>query len=93
MLYAITGRKDPAYVSQSPLQLSGEYSQEQFAEQIEGVPIVVMPIDPNDYKASISMDGITNAYRYYIVSEYLCELYTAMSLWRCICNLVFEESL
>jgi hypothetical protein len=71
MLYAITGKKDPAYVSQSPLQLSGEFTQEQFIEQIEGVPIVVMPIDPNDYKASISMDGITNSYRYYIVSEYI----------------------
>ena len=78
MLYAITGRKDPAYVSQSPLQLSGEYTQEQFVEQIEGVPIVIMPIDPNDYKASISMDGITNVYRYYVVSEYIYSNYVPL---------------
>ena len=37
VLYSVLGREDPVYVSQSPLQLAGEFSQEQFIKEIEGV--------------------------------------------------------
>ena len=78
ILYALMGRENPVYVSQSPLQLSGEYAQEQFVEQIKDVPLVIMPVDPSDFRASISLDGISNIYRYYIVSEYIYQKYVPL---------------
>ena len=58
LLYSIFRKKNPAYVSQSPLQLSGEFSQEQFIKQIKGIPIVFIPIDDN--RNSVTLDGFPN---------------------------------
>lgn len=73
-LYSMLGRKNPAYISQSPLQLSGEFTQEQFIKQIKGVPVVFMPSIIDD-RSSITLDGITNNYRNYKVAEYLYKEY------------------
>ena len=72
-VFSAIGKKDPAYVSQSPLQLSGEFSQEQFINEIKGTPLIVMPV-----VGANSLDGITNAYRYYKVYEYICQNYVPL---------------
>lgn len=77
-MYSAMGRECPVYVSQSPLQLSGEYTQEQFIQQIEGVPIVLMPYDKKNNRESSALDGISNAYRYYKVSEYIYRNYVPL---------------
>lgn len=81
-LYSALGRVCPVYVSQSPLQLSGEFTQEQFVQQIEGVPIVLMPYDNSNYRESSSLDGIANAYRYYKVSEYIYRNYVPLCTYK-----------
>ena len=75
LLYSVLGYRCPVYVSQSPLQLSGDFTQEEFIKEIKDVPIVLMPVDGGNYRASNSNDGITNAYRYYKVYEYICSNY------------------
>ncbi len=75
VIYSIMGRRCPVYVAQSPLQLSGEFTQEEFIKEIDGVPVVLMPVDGENYEASNSLDGLTNAYRYYKVYEYICQNY------------------
>ena len=74
-VYSAVNRKNPTYVSQSPGQLSGEFAQEMFIDEIQDIPIVLMPIDTEYYGYSNSLDGITNAYRYYKVAEYLYQNY------------------
>lgn len=84
--YALMNRRNPFYVSQSPLQLSGEFTQEMFIAQMKGIPLVLMPLD--EYRAAVRLDGIANAYRYYKVSEYisrsyvpLCRYGTSFAVW------------
>lgn len=71
LLYSIIGKENPVYVSQSPLQLSGEFTQKQFINEIRGIPVVIMPLAPNND----SLDGIANVYRNYKVSEYIYQNY------------------
>lgn len=73
LLYSIMERKDPLYVTQSPLQLSGEYTQRQFIRQMEGIPLVVMPLQY--YPFAVTLDDLPNVYRNYLVSEYLYQHY------------------
>lgn len=87
-LYSVIGKENPVYVSQSPLQLSGEFTQQEFIKEIKGVPVVLMPIDENNEYASNTLDGIRNAYRYYQVAEYiyqnyvpLCRYDSVYSIW------------
>jgi hypothetical protein len=86
MLYALTGREKPVYVNQSPLHLSGEFTQKMFIEQIEKFG------DKCNYALlglgwHENLDGILNQYRYYYVYEYLYENYrplcktSTMFLW------------
>jgi len=77
--YSYTGKPDPAYISQSPLQLSGEYAQERFIEEIRGVPVVFMPAAENRNKGAL--DGISNNIRYYKVAEYIYEHYEPLCLY------------
>lgn len=74
LLYCLMNRKCPVYVSQSPLQLSGEFMQEAFIKEIQDVPLVLMPAE-TDYRCSLALDGIPNAYRYYKVAEYIYQNY------------------
>ena len=75
LLYSLLGYKCPVYVSQSPLQLSGDFTQKEFIKEIKDVPIVLMPVDRENYRCSSSLDGVANAYRYYRVSEYIFRNY------------------
>lgn len=75
LLYSVLGYRCPVYVSQSPLQLSGDFTQEEFIKEIKEAPIVLMPVDNSNYRASNSLDGVTNAYRYYKAYEYICNNY------------------
>ena len=75
LLYSVLGYRCPVYVSQSPLQLSGEYTQEEFIKEIKGVPVVLMPIDAENIAISNNLDGVANAYRYYKVYEYIYSNY------------------
>ncbi len=72
-LYADMDIESPVYVSQSPLQLSGDFSQEEFIKQLEAakdkIAIVFMPL------SRITLDGLVTNYRYYKVSEYLYQNY------------------
>lgn len=80
-LYSALKRRDPVYVSQSPLQLSGEYTQSQFINQIKGVPLVLMPYDKQNCSMSEELDGIANIYRYYKVSEFIYQNYVPLCVY------------
>lgn len=69
LLYPILNKKSPVYVSQSPLQLSGEFTQEQYIKQIKNIPIIFMPVGDSN------LDGVVNSYRFYKVSEYIYQNY------------------
>lgn len=77
-VYSLINRENPAYVSQSPLQLSGQFTQEQFIKEIDSVPLVLMPCDWNNDRLSESMDTVPNAYRYYKVFEYIYQTYVPL---------------
>lgn len=76
-IYSAIGRRCPVYVAQSPLILSGEYSQEQFVAEIQAdidnIPVAILPVV--DSRLSVGYDGIANAYRYYKVSEFIYKNY------------------
>ncbi len=76
-LYSTSKRESPVYVSQSPLQLSGELAQEQFISQLEknknNLPIAIFPSNRNSF--SSELDGIPHVIRYYKVAEYLYQNY------------------
>lgn len=77
-LYSVLGRENPVYISQSPLMLSGEFTQREFVKEIENVPIVLMPCDKDNFRISTTLDGIPTAYRNYIVSEYIYRNYVPL---------------
>lgn len=77
-IYPLLCRKNPAYVSQSPLQLSGQFTQEEFIKEIQGVPIVLMPYDESNEQSSEALDGVANLYRYYKVFEYIYQNYVPL---------------
>lgn len=78
LIYSLLGKENPVYVSQSPLQLSGEFTQRQFIEEIRDVPLVLMPLDSDNDRASNSLDGLANAYRNYKVAEYIYQNYVPL---------------
>lgn len=77
--YSLLQKENPVYVSQSPMQLSGVYSQECFIREIEENsekhPIVLMPYNAETYW---TMDGIANVYRNYKVAEYIYQNYVPL---------------
>lgn len=82
LTYCLFQRRNPVYVSQSPLQLSGDYTQECFireiAENPDSNPIVLMPYYNDNYQCSSSLDGLENNYRYYRVAEYIYHNYVPL---------------
>lgn len=75
-VYSAINRRNPVYVSQSPLQLSGEFTQEMFVKEMEGIPLVLMPV--SDDRVANSLDGIVNSYRCYKVAEYIYQNYVPL---------------
>lgn len=72
-VYSAIGRECPVYVAQSPLMLSGEFTQKMFIQEIsdtiEKIPVAILPLIDNNLSASL--DGICNSYKYYKVSEFI----------------------
>lgn len=62
-IYSALNRRNPLYISQSPLQLSGEFSQDCFIKQMAGVPLVFIPV------FNEGLDGVENNTRYYKILE------------------------
>lgn len=77
-IYPLLNRENPVYVSQSPLQLSGQFTQEEFVKEMAGVPIVLMPYDNENYRTSEGLDEVPNSYRYYKVAEYIYQNYVPL---------------
>jgi len=79
LMYALSGREKPVYINQSPLHLSGEYSQEQFISQVENFSGTCDFALLFDGAFSVGfgggLDGVSQPYRYYKVYEYLYENY------------------
>ncbi len=75
-LYALVERKNPVYVNQSPGLVNGEKGQVNFINSVceSKIPIVLMPAD-EQYYLSMRIDGIMNADRYYLITEYICNNY------------------
>ncbi len=76
-LYPMLGRKNPAYATQSPMQLSGEYAQEQFIREVEGVPLVLMPVS-----GGCHLEGLTNEFCYYKAAEYIYQNYVPLCRYK-----------
>ncbi len=72
-IYSAINRRNPVYISQSPAQLSGEYTQEQFIEEMEGIPLVIMP-----FEEGYALDTISSFDRYYKVVEYIYQNYVPL---------------
>lgn len=90
MLYALTGHEKPVYINQSPLHLSGEFTQKEFIKEIEsfGDKCNFALLGGNENVNWEKLDGIWTQYRYYYVYEYLYENYRPLckstdnfSLW------------
>lgn len=75
--YALTGRKNPLYVNQSPLLLNGDDSQKMTLEQLKkaNVPLVLIPNSENIWN---SIDGVPVDYKYYLLSEYIYKNYSPL---------------
>ena len=73
--YSALNRRNPVYVSQSPMQVSGEFAQECFVQQISrdtaNNPVVLLPADNAVPFGAAMLDNLPNPYRYYKISEYL----------------------
>ena len=73
LLYALTDRKKPVYVNQSPDLVSGEYSQQCFVNECEQECPVYALLWGNN---SVShMDGINYNIKYYKIAEYIYSHY------------------
>ncbi len=86
--YSYLLRRNPVYVSQSPLQLSGEETQIAYIEEIEkdreNIPIAVMPAvyreDGYGIDLAWDMDGLKNSYHYYKAAEYIYQNYRPLCM-------------
>ena len=81
-LYSYLGKRSPVYVAQSPIHLSGDFTQEQFVQQIKSniknVPIALLP--RNYGSIYTTLDGVDNVIRYYKVSEFIYQNYIPLCL-------------
>ena len=75
--HALTGRKNPLYVNETPLMLNGDVSQKIALEEIKkkNISIVLMPDSTNFWRA---IDGVFVDLKYYMLSEYIYENYKPM---------------
>lgn len=75
--HALTGRKNPSYVNQTPLMLNGIKAQQQALKVIEEqkIPIVLMPVKNVIWHG---IDEVYVDYKYFLLSEYFYENYTPL---------------
>lgn len=81
-LYSALNRKDPVYVAQSPIHLSGEYTQELYVKEIQddikNIPLAVMPLDKDNTRGTVVLDVINHNTRYYKVAEFIYDNYVPL---------------
>lgn len=72
--HALTERRNPLYVNQTPLMINGDKSQQMALEQIKKAnpPIVLMPIRANAWS---HIDGVYVDFKFYLISEYIYKNY------------------
>lgn len=80
LFFAFTNRKNPIYINQCPGMINGKKGQLQALQELkkENVSFVLMPYKTRNigsYGASISLDGVLNVDRYYILFEYIAQNY------------------
>ncbi|UGS23647.1 hypothetical protein [Flavobacterium channae] len=75
--HALTARKNPSYVNQTPLMINGDKAQEIEIERIKEakIPIVLMPIKGIIWHA---IDEVYTDFKYYKMSEYIYKNYTPL---------------
>lgn len=75
--HALTGRKNPSYVNQTPLMINGDKAQEMEIERIKEakIPIILMPIKGIIWHA---IDEVYTDFKYYKMSEYIYKNYTPL---------------
>lgn len=82
--YSALGRECPVYVSQSPMQVSGEYAQRMFIEEIKSkkVPVALLPGTKTKFLSPYGkqLDGIDNNIRHYIISQYIYQKYVPLCM-------------
>ncbi|GEP50030.1 hypothetical protein FNO01nite_07020 [Flavobacterium noncentrifugens] len=68
--FALTGRKNPLYVNQTPLMLNGDFSQQRALEEIKGknISVVLMSDSTNMWR---TIDEVSVDLKYYMLSEYV----------------------
>lgn len=68
--YALTERKNPCYLNQTPLMINGDKGQDFVLDQIKNskIPIVLMPIST---VAWASIDEVYVDFKFYKISEYI----------------------
>ena len=74
-LYALTGRANPAYVSQTPSLLTNELSQEYYIDEIRDYDIPIVIVGTNENTRIMSMAGVRHNIRYYKIAEYIYNNY------------------
>lgn len=79
LLYALSGKEKPVYINQSPLHLSGEYTQEAFLREVQEKNCVFALTAFNTELPLYALDDVYNNYRYYKVSEYIWSNYTPVA--------------
>lgn len=83
LLYSLSGKYNPVYVNQSPGFLSGELSQKLFIDEIKkSEKKAVIALLPANEKLplGLSLDGVMNSFRYYLVAEYLYKNYEPLEI-------------
>lgn len=76
LLYALTDRKKPMYVNQSPALVNGEWGQQAFIDQCQQADAVYLLLK-SDFEEEY-LDSISYYQRYYLIGEYLNQNYTPL---------------
>ncbi|GEM_PF-5460257 len=79
LIYSLSKRESPVYVSESPGLVSGEKSQESFIEEVDRLnpPILISAIDKNVLFGT-QIDDVNINYRLYKIAEFINENYLPM---------------
>lgn len=79
MFYALTDRKSPTFVNQSPMMISGDDMQRKAIERFskQDLPIAILPIgEAYDIGFGSSIDAMHTDYKYYLLFEYVYKNYS-----------------